>query len=191
MGSLAILIAKYGYLILFPVAFFEGPIVTIAAGFFVSLGYINLLPAYFIIVVGDLAGDCVHYLIGYKGGEKFIAKWGKYLKIEASDVTPLENQFKKRGGVLLLTGKILHGIGGAFLVAAGIVKMSFRKFFIYNLAGTLIKSMALLLVGFYFGAALGAIDSFLSKLVVILTGSAIVLLIIYLLYFRKNGKNKT
>ncbi len=179
----------YKYLALFPLAVAEGPIITVLAGFFVSLGQLNFWLAYIIIVAGDLIGDAIHYFIGRLGGEKFITKWGHHIGINENQVTSLEKQFDKRGSQLLFIGKMSHGIGGAFLVAAGIIKMPFDKFIFSNMLATLLKSLILLLVGYYFGQALSTINSYLERIALISIGLAIFAFLIYFFYFRKKQNN--
>ena len=176
----------YKYLALFPLAVLEGPIITVITGFFSSLGYINFFLAYIVIVIGDLVGDAFHYALGRFGREKFIDKWGRYIGVNKKQIESIEKQFDKRGSKLLFIGKMAHGIGGAFLVAAGMIKMPFDKFIFSNFLATLVKSFILLLAGFYFGRALDSINSYLEKISLILIGIAGFSLLIYFLYFRKN-----
>ena len=74
------LLFTYSYLILFPLVVVEGPIVTIIAGFLVSLGFMDFIPTYLTIVSGDLVGDFVYYSAGrwwlnktYKGVLNFFS----------------------------------------------------------------------------------------------------------------------
>lgn len=179
----------YRYLALFPLAVAEGPIVTVIAGFFASLGYFNFWLAYFIIVAGDLIGDALHYLLGRFGGRRFVDSWGKYFGAGAEKIESIKKQFDKRGDKLLFIGKMSHGVGGAFLIAAGIIKMPFDKFIFSNMLATLIKSLLLLLLGFYFGHALSTINTYLEKIALISIGLAIGAFLLYFFYFRKNGNN--
>ena len=181
-------LSAYKYLALFPLAVAEGPIVTVIAGFFASLGYLNFWLAYVVIIAGDLGGDALHYLAGRFGGSQFVDRWGKYFGIGSNQIASLEKQFDQRGDKLLLIGKMSHGIGGAFLIAAGLIKMPFDKFIMANLLATLIKSLLLLLIGFYFGHALSAINTYLERIALISIGAAIFAFLIYFFYFRKNGK---
>jgi membrane protein DedA with SNARE-associated domain len=181
----------FKYLALFPLAVIEGPIITIITGFFASLGYINFFLAYAVIVAGDLAGDAIHYFIGRFGGRRFIDKWGRFIGVGESHVESLEKQFVKRGNKLLFIGKLSHGIGGAFLVAAGIIKMPFDKFLFSNMLATLVKSMILLIIGFYFGQAFRTINSYLEKIALISFGIAVFMALIYFFYFRKKSKNNS
>ncbi len=181
----------YKYLALFPLTVIEGPIITVIAGFFSSLGYINFFLAYAVIVAGDLGGDALHYLVGRVGGIKFIDKWGRFIGVGKDQVESMERQFSKRGSKLLFIGKMSHGVGGAFLVAAGIIKMPFYEFMFSNMLATLVKSMILLIIGFYFGHAFKLINSILEKIALIAIGVSVLAVVIYLFYFRKKRNNNS
>jgi len=175
----------YKYFVIFPLAFFEGPIITIIVGFLSSLGYINIFFAYLTIVAGDLASDVMYFWFGNKGGSKFIAKWGRYFGITQQYAESLEKYFDKYAGKVLFLGKISHGIGTAFLVAAGLAKMPFIKFFFYNSLATLLKSLVLILIGYYFGYAFATINSYLQKIAVLSVNVGVTFFIAYLLYYHK------
>lgn len=180
---------QYKYFAIFPLAFIEGPIITIIVGFLSSLGYINIFFSFPVIVAGDLASDLMYFWLGSKGGNKFISKWGRYFGISQQQVESFEKYFDKHAGKMLFLGKISHGIGTAFLVAAGLAKMPFIKFLFYNSLATFLKSFALILIGFYFGYAFTAINSYLEKIAVLSVLVAITFLIGYLLYFHKKKEN--
>lgn len=186
LEQLILWLSAYRYFALFPLAVAEGPIITVIAGFFVSTGHLNLWLAYIVIVAGDLAGDALHYAFGRFGGRKFIDKWGRYIGINRNELETVEEQFVKRGDKLLFTGKMMQGIGGIFLIAAGIIKMPFGKFIFSNMLATLVKSFLLLLLGYYFGHALSTINTYLERAALISIGAAIAAFLIYFFYFRKN-----
>src|SRR3989338_6363855 len=61
------LLLTYKYLILIPLSIIEGPIVTVIAGFLVTLKFFNLFLIYIIMVAGDVVGDGIAYSFGYFG----------------------------------------------------------------------------------------------------------------------------
>jgi len=65
-------IVCYKYLVLYPIMVFEGPIITIIAGFFVSIGHLNGPAVFMVLIVGDVTGDSLYYTIG---------RWGKGLTL--------------------------------------------------------------------------------------------------------------
>jgi len=85
-------------------------------------------------------------------------------------------------------GKLSHGIGTVFLVAAGLAKMPFPKFIFYNTLATLLKSLALITIGFYFGQAFMTINAYLERIALISVGVAVLFGLIYFFYLRKTSK---
>lgn len=155
-------VLDYRYAILFPLIVIEGPITMIIAGYLSSLGFLSLVVTYIIAVVGDLAGDSAYYAIGRWGSMGFIDRYGKYIGLSRAGVAKLEQRFERQGGKILLAGKATHVIGGAFLVAAGLVKMPYGQFLWFNFLATLVKALGLILIGYYFGAAIDLINHGLS-----------------------------
>ena len=181
------LLIAYKYFFLFPLVVAEGPIVTVVAGFLSSLGYLDIFIAYALVVVGDVAGDCLYYAFGYYGGQKFVGRWGHFFGITWERVEKLEEHFKNHSGKTLIIGKFTHAIGAVVLVAAGMAKMPFWRFVLYNFIPTLPKSLILLLVGFYFGEAYNKINTYLDYTAIGTIGLAVIFIIIYFAV-KKAGK---
>jgi membrane protein DedA with SNARE-associated domain len=180
-------ILHYKYLVLFPIAGIEGPVITIIAGFLSSLGYLNIFLAFTAVALGDITSDSLHYAAGRWGRGKFISRWGKYIGITPERVVGLEKHFEKNRFRKFVIGKMAHGVGGAFLVAAGIAKVPFREFIFDNLLLTLIKSAILIAVGYYFGQAYARIGSYFELVSIITLGLAIIFGVTYFFYWPKKN----
>lgn len=178
-------LTHYGYVAVIPGVMLEGPIVTVISGSLCSLGVFNLFFTYFVIVAADLSADCLYYAIGRLGNGKFLDRYGRYIGIDTKQALYLKNHFDAHGGKTLFVGKISHGIGGIFLVSAGLAKMPFLKFVWYNFLATLVKSMAFLLIGYFFGHAILKINSFLEFFASISAFIVIVAIVIYFYYYFK------
>lgn len=179
LAHLLDLLQHYGYFILFPIVVVEGPIVTVLAGFLISLGIMHWAIAYVVVVVGDLAGDALHYAVGrWWDRVSWLARIGRVLGYRKEYADALERHFKKHLGKTLILGKISHGVGGGVLIAAGIARVDFRKYMWYNLIATIPKSFLFLLIGYYFGRSYVQIDRYLGYLSL---GIALLLIIVYLI----------
>ncbi len=172
----------YKYLVLFPIAVIEGPIITIISGFLVSLGSLNFLTAYLVLISGDMVGDLFYYSLGYFGRIQFINRWGKYLGFKLEQISALEKHYSKHGGKTLLLGKFTQIGGGPVLVTAGIIKMPLKKFLFYNFVFTVPKSLVLLIVGFYFGQAYEQINKYYNKIGLIITILLFIVLGVYIFW---------
>lgn len=174
------LLYTYSYLVLFPLVVIEGPVVTIIAGFLVSVGFMDFIPTYLTVVAGDLTGDMVYYSAGrwwFNGAYKSILK---FFKININLVHKLENGLKKNKGPFLFFGKLSHAIGGLVLFAAGSAKIPMRDFLEFNFLATLPKSLILILVGYYFGST---VTSFRKTLDFTVLGLFVFTIIMVGLYF--------
>ena len=186
-SNISPLLIQYGYAIYFPLTIIEGPIVTVIGGFLSSLGYFNLFLVYSMAIFGNLVGDTGYYFIGRWGGDK-ISSRKRFLGINTEQVKKLEKHFDKHAGKTIFLGKWTHYFIIPILVAGGVVKMPYKKFIWLNLVGELPKSLAFLLVGYYFGEAYNQLDKFSNYALVAVIIIAIIIAIVY--FLRKKIKKE-
>ena len=176
----------YKYWVIFPLAALEGPIVTVIAGFLGSLKQLDLRLAYLIIVAGDLVGDSVYYALGRFAYGRIPEKFLRFLGITPARLELIKHYFTNHPKKTFALGKLSHGAGSATLFGAGMVKYPFGQFLIYNLIFTAIKSLLLILIGFYFGRAFVHIKTYLDYIAIV---GLVVFLGIYwaFLHYTKSG----
>ena len=164
MPSLAQIVAwliVYKYLIIFPFAVLEGPIITIISGFLASTGVLNFWVAFAVVVFGDLFADNLYYALGRFGRERFIrSRLGKLLGLDEKRVEKLEKHFATHPWKTFTFGKFVHGTGSPILVAGGMAKVPYKKFLGYNIPTTLLNSFILIEIGFYFGHAYQSFNTY-------------------------------
>src|SRR6185312_6958785 len=83
---------QYKYQVIFPIAIVEGPIITLIAGFLISLGYLSWFPTLILVFFGDMISDSFFYLVG-KYGRKY-AERIKFLKLSEERMLRLENHYQ-------------------------------------------------------------------------------------------------
>jgi membrane protein DedA with SNARE-associated domain len=186
------LVIKYRYLLLYPITIIEGPLITLVAGFLVSIGQMNPFIALAVIIAGDVSGDIIYYYIGRIGKRWSItAAIIKYFKFELLH-EKIDRAFKNHGGKLLLFGKLTHAIGAVFLIGAGFTHMDFGRFFRYSIYGTAIKSSFLLYAGYLAGTAYLQYAKYFEYGALIITVAVIIIFLLssyvskYLFYFFTN-----
>lgn len=162
LATILVLLQTYGYVFLFPIAALEGPIITIIAALLASQGYFNIYVVYFVVVVSDLTGDLLYYVLG-RWGKSLLRRWGKYIRVTEEQLTSLEGQFRTRGGKTLLFGKFTHSAGFIILLAAGAAAMPIWEFLWYNLLGTLPKSLIFTLIGYFIGRQYAVLNSYIER----------------------------
>lgn len=171
-------ITQYGYMILLPLMIIEGPIVTIIGALLASLGILNVWVVFALSIIGDLIGDLLFYGAGYKWGMKFVSHVGKHIGITRTLVLRLEKFFIKHGGKTIFMVKTTTGLCWATFVAAGIVKMPFKRFVMFSFFGGVLWSGFLVAMGYFFGYLYEQIAQYITYAGWIILGLAIIVLTI-------------
>lgn len=138
------LISTYGYLVIFPLIVIEGPGTIFLSGFMISLGFLNPIITYIVIILADLFGDILYYSAG---------RWGLF-KMSLKRYPNLKKIFAKHSGKIMFFGKLSSFIGGLVMYMAGLVKVSFLEFILINGLGAFFKTLLLLTAGYYLGSVL-------------------------------------
>ncbi len=171
-------IIKYPLIILG--AMFEGPIIMMLAGVFIRLNFIDLIPAFFALMVGDLIGDIGWYWIGRRWGRPFIAKFGRFFSITEKHVITLEKFFHLYHEKILIVSKLTTGFGFAPLVlfTAGLSNTPFRRYLLINSIGELFWTGLLVSIGFFFTDLYVHVNNLLGR-VAMFAGIVIIAIIIF------------
>ncbi len=172
------LLLTYKYFILIPLSIIEGPIVTVIAGFLVTLKVFNPFVVYVVMVIGDIVGDAGIYYIGYSG-----KKYLHFFKITEEKLETAKQYFSNNHKKAIIVSKLAHGIGFTGLIAAGATHVPYKKYFITCTTISAIQSLVMLLLGIFFGHAYVLIGKYLDYYAA--AASVIVVFVIVFLYIRK------
>jgi len=148
------------YLLLFLIIFCEtGLVVTpilpgdsllFAVGTFAALGSLNLKWTIILLSVAAILGDTINYWIGAILGPKvFNYENSKIFRKEYIDKT--HQYYEKYGGLTIILARFIPIIRTFAPFVAGIGKMSYFKFFSYNVIGGIGWIILLVLSGYFFG----------------------------------------
>ena len=96
-------------------------------------------------LVGAIAGDCIMYAIGYRWGHSLLSAHPRVAKfLRADREARFEQAIERHALKVMLLSRFLVGIRGPVYLAAGVVRMPFRKFLLFDLL------CATLVVGTFF-----------------------------------------
>ena len=179
VSHLLALLATYAYATIFPLSVVEGPIITILAGYLVSLGYVDPFLVYLTVVAGDITGDLAWYSAGRWGRHGIETGWGRHIGVTPERMRRVEDHFRRHSGKTLLMGKLTQALGALVLLGAGAARVPPRRFLAFNLLATLPKSLALLVFGYYFGKASAQAGSALNYVALGTVMAAVVALMVW------------
>jgi membrane-associated protein len=157
------IVANFGvwsYLLLFVIIFAEtGLVVTpflpgdsllFAAGTFAALGSFNVAWLFITLAAAAIIGDSANYAVGRFFGEKLFAnKNSRIFKKEYLDRT--HKFYEKYGGKTIVIARFVPIVRTFAPFIAGVGKMSYMRFFLFNVTGGVLWIAVFVVGGFYFG----------------------------------------
>lgn len=146
-------LSYYRYLLAFALAIVEGPIVMVGSGLLLRLGFFYFWPIYLALMLGDFVADIGWYAVGYFGARKFVDRWGHIFSLTPEVMERMDKLFKEHHDKILFLSKITMGFGFALatLIAAGMSRVPFKKYALFNFLGGFIWTGLLVGVGYFFG----------------------------------------
>lgn len=130
-----------------------GQTLVIASGLLAKIGILDFVPLILIISVGAIVGDTIGYILGRKYGYNFIFKYGKYFLLKPRRFEKAQKLIDANAGKTLVLGRLNSFTRATVPLVAGASKMSFEKFFAFNILGGIIWALTFVTLGFLFGTS--------------------------------------
>ena len=152
------LIHHYGYIGVFFILFMENLGILFPAettltisGIEWTQGVFKLMPLLISASLGNILGSTIAYGIGRFLGRPVIVRYGRYVGITNRRLDTANALFAKYQSPVGLFGKFIAGIRVLIPYLAGINKMSFTVFTIYNAISAVVWAGTFIIVGKYLG----------------------------------------
>jgi membrane-associated protein len=131
VGLFAIVFAESG---LFFGFFLPGDSLLFTAGFIASQGVFNLPLLMVLLIIAAITGDSVGYWSGEKFGRRLFTNeqsfWRNPKRLEAAHAF-----YEKHGGKAIVLARFIPAVRTFVPIAAGMARMSYRKFLMWNILG--------------------------------------------------------
>ncbi len=154
----AIVFAESGLLVGF---FLPGDTLLFAAGLAASQGHINLALLILIVAAAAIVGDNVGYSIGRRMGPRVFKKQDGIL-FRQEYIQQAEKFYEKHGGKTIILARFTPIVRTFAPVVAGASKMKREKFLAYNIAGGLLWTGIMILLGYFVGDKIPHIDKYIE-----------------------------
>jgi len=169
-----------------------GETILLVGGYFAASrpDQFNLIRVTVTAAVGAVIGDNIGFAIGHHYGRGFLLRIGRFFFLTPKRFEHMENYFASHGNKTILVARFITGLRVfAALLAGASRKMPWRVFLFYNLAGAIIWSVVITLLGYLFGQSLPLLVKWVGRTGTILLIAAIVIGVIVWRVQRHRRKN--
>jgi membrane-associated protein len=142
-----------------------------------------------IIAVGTIAatlGDNLGFALGYYGGRPLLARYQTVFRMQDATVTRGEGLFARYGAVTVFFARFVFGMRILAGPMAGVLRMPWRKFVIFNFLGAGLWVTVIAGVGYLFGQHWGRLERDLRRFDV--AAAIVVLLVLAFLWWRSRRR---
>jgi membrane-associated protein len=181
------------YLIVFSLPFLEasiflgfvfpGETALVFGGVLASRGQVSLLAMVLLAILGAVAGDGIGYAVGRRYGTSLqLSRLGQVVGPERWQIT--EDFLQRRGGPAVFLGRFTALLRALVPGAAGMARLSYPTFAIWNLLGGGAWASACVIGGWAVGDVIG---KYLSNAGYVVVGLVIVALVVVLVRHRRTA----
>ena len=156
-------VGSWGYVVVFLGAALEssaflgllvpGESLVIVSGVLASAGLFKLPTLIAVVSTGAVVGDSIGYELGRRLGRPWLLRRGALLGFRRDRVEAVDEFFKRHGGKAVLIGRFIGFLRALVPFVAGSSRMPYGRFLVYNVAGSILWTLACVFLGYFLGAA--------------------------------------
>jgi membrane-associated protein len=154
--------------------FLPGDSLIFTAGFLASVKipnssqtYLNLWLLIAIVFIGAVIGDSVGFTFGFRVGRKLFQRENSRF-FNKENLLKTQDFYKRHGSKTIVLARFIAVIRTFAPIVAGIGKMNYKTFIVFNVIGGALWSAAVPLAGYYLGKAIPNVDKYLIPIIVII-----------------------
>jgi membrane protein DedA with SNARE-associated domain len=153
-------IEDYGLVFLFGIvclesagAWLPGETALIAAAIYASNGHLSIAGVIAVAAAGAIIGDNVGYWLGREGGRRLLYRYALLTRFANRVMPPTERFFARHGGKAVFLARFFGGVRVTGAWMAGISRMPWWKFLVWNALGGIVWAAGVGVIAFYGGHA--------------------------------------
>lgn len=187
------LFGRFGYVALFFGVFLEnvgvpvpGETVLLAAGFLAREHVLRLAIVIPCAIVAAISGDNLGYFIGRRGGRGFVERYGKYVAFSPKRLDAVDAFYRKHGAPTIFFARFITGLRVVAAIFAGITRIPWTTFVLYNASGAVVWATTMALLGFAFGHSFHMLERWVGRTGIIIAIAVICAAVAFLLFRRRS-----
>lgn len=133
-----------------------GETAVVLGGVLASRGHVSLATLAAVVVAAAVTGPIVGYEIGRQMGDRLFA--ARAMRRVPGGPQRARAALRERGGLAVMLGRFVVFVRAVMPAAAGAVRVPYRTFLFYNVAGGLVWGVGYCLLGYLAGSAYAAVE---------------------------------
>jgi membrane protein DedA with SNARE-associated domain len=153
-------ITHYGLWFLFAIVCLEsaglwlpGETALIAAAVYAGNGHLSITWVIVVATVAAIVGDNIGYWIGREAARPLIYRFERLRRLADRVLPPAERFFERHGGKAVFLARFFGGLRVTGAWMAGITRMQWWRFLMWNALGGIVWAVGVGLIAFYAGKA--------------------------------------
>jgi membrane protein DedA with SNARE-associated domain len=153
-------IQDYGLFFLFGIVCLEsaglwlpGETALIAAAVYAANGHLSITAVIVVAMVAAIIGDNIGYWLGREGGRRLLYHYEASRRFADRVLPPAERFFERHGGKAVFLARFFGGLRVTGAWMAGITRMEWWRFLLWNAAGGIVWAVGVSLLAYYAGKA--------------------------------------
>lgn len=145
---------------------------------------ISFVPLILLLMAAAILGNCVGYWFGKKAGAALYKKQDSFF-FRKKHLDTTQSFYEKHGGKTLILGRFLPIIRTFAPILAGVIKIDFKVFLLYNIIGAIAWIGSIASIAYFLGIKFPQTENYLGYIVI---GLIVITAIPVLLTYLKNRK---
>lgn len=146
--------------------FLPGDSLLVVAGLYAAKGDLNILLLNAVLIPAAIVGDATSYLIGKRSGALLFSRpESRFFK--PSHLQKAAEFYERHGGKAIIIARFMPLVRTFVPVVAGMAKMPYRRFAVYNVVGAAGWILSMTLLGYFMGNVIPNIDKHIEKVIIV------------------------
>ncbi len=165
-GLIALTLIVFAETGLFAGFFLPGDSLLVTAGLFAATGVLDLWSLIGCLSLAAVAGPVVGYWFGAKTGPRIFTRKDSFFFNRKHLITTQEF-FDRHGPFTIVIARFMPIVRTFTPIVAGVGRMDYRRFMVYNLVGSVLWVWGLTLLGYFLGSVIPDVDRYVHVIIVI------------------------
>lgn len=147
--------------------FFPGDSLLFTAGLLAATGVLAIWPLIVLVPLAAILGSAVGYWFGMWLGPRLFTRDDSFF-FDKRHIERAKEFYEKYGPRALMLARFIPVVRTFVPIVAGVGKMRFETFFVYNTTGAVVWGAGVTLLGYFLGRTFPAVQQYLTPIILLI-----------------------